>query len=171
MHYNQNTKTVALAPASVNQSQTATLIVDTRGFANAQFIVLPQTASASTRIVALSIAQGDTTAAFTNVSGYVGGTNSANGFTLPAEMPITEATAVQPLVLNVDLVGKQRYLRLSYTPGTTQVVGAICNLSRPATSPDSIGEAVAAQGSGATNGTGNTTLGVVVNGPFSQLGA
>jgi hypothetical protein len=170
MHYNQNTKTVSLAPASVNNSQTATLIVDTRGFANAQFVVLPQTASATTRIVALSIAQGDTTAAFTNVSGYVGGTDSANGFTLPAEMS-TSATAVQPLVLNVDLVGKQRYLRLSYTPGTTQVVGAICNLSRPATSPDSIGEAVAAQGSGATNGTGNTTLGVVVNGPFSQLGA
>ena len=29
MHYNQNTKTISLAPASVNQSQTATLIVDT----------------------------------------------------------------------------------------------------------------------------------------------
>jgi hypothetical protein len=168
MHYNQNTKTISLAPASVNQSQTATLIVDTKGFANAQFVVLPQTASATTRVVALSIAEGDTTAAFTNVTGYVGGTNSADGFTLPAEMA-TSATAVQPLVLNVDCLGKKRYLRLSYTPGTTQVVGAICNLSRPATAPDSIGEAIAAQGSGATNGTGNTTLGVVVNGPFSQL--
>ena len=168
MHYNQNTKTISLAPASVNQSGTATLIVDTLGFENAQFVVLPQTASATTRVVALSIAEGDTTAAFTNVTGYVGGTNSASGFTLPAEMA-TSATAVQPLVVNVDCLGKKRYLRLSYTPGTTQVVGAICNLSRPATAPDSIGEAVAAQGSGATNGTGNTTLGVVVNGPFTQL--
>jgi hypothetical protein len=86
MHYNQNTKTISLAPASVNQSGTATLIVDTLGFANAQFVVLPQTASATTRVVALSIAEGDTTAAFTNVTGYVGGTNAADGFTLPAEM-------------------------------------------------------------------------------------
>lgn len=168
MHYNQNTKTISLAPASVNQSGTATLIVDTLGFANAQFVVLPQTASATTRIVALSIAEGDTTAAFTNVTGYVGGTNSANGFTLPAEMA-TSATAVQPLVINVDCLGKKRYLRLSYTPGTTQVVGAICNLSRPAIAPDSIGEAVAAQGTSGALGTGNTTVGLVVNGPFSQL--
>ena len=170
MHYNQNVKTVTLAPASVATNATATLIVDTRGFANAQFVVLPQTASANTRMLTLAIAQGDTTAAFTNVSGYVGGTNSDNGFTFPLETP-TAATAVQPLVLNVDLLGRQRYLRLSYTPGATQVVGAICNLSRPATSPNSIGEAVAAQGSGATNETGNTTLGLVVNGPFNQLGA
>jgi hypothetical protein len=168
MHYNQNTKTISLAPASVASNATATLIVDTLGFANAQFVVLPQTASATTRVIALNIAEGDTTAAFTNVTGYVGGTNSASGFTLPAEMA-TSATAVQPLVVNVDCLGKKRYLRLSYTPGTAQVVGAICNLSRPATSPDSIGEAVAAQGSGETNGTGNTTLGVVVNGPFTQL--
>ncbi|MEY3021471.1 MAG: hypothetical protein RIS86_669 [Planctomycetota bacterium] len=168
MHYNQNTKTISLAPASVNQSGTATLIVDTLGFANAQFVVLPQTASATTRVVALSIAEGDTTAAFTNVTGYVGGTNSANGFTLPEEMA-TSATAVQPLVVNVDCLGKKRYLRLSYTPGTTQVVGAICNLSRPATAPDAIDEAIASQGTSGAHGTGSTTLGVVVNGPFSQL--
>jgi hypothetical protein len=168
MHYNQNTKTISLAPASVNQSGTATLIVDTKGFANAQFVVLPQTASATTRVVALSIAEGDTTAAFTNVTGYVGGTNAADGFTLPAEMA-TSATAVQPLVVNVDCLGKKRYLRLSYTPGTTQVVGAICNLSRPATAPDAIDEAIASQGTSGAHGTGSTTLGVVVNGPFSQL--
>ena len=168
MFHSQNMKTIALAPASVATNATATFIVDCAGFAEAQFVLLPQTASATTRIATLAIAQGDTTAAFTNVTGYVGGTNSASGFTFPLETP-TSATAVQPLVLNVDLLGKQRYLRLSYTPGATQVVGAVCNLTRPATSPNSVGEAIAAVGSGATNSAGNTTLGVVVNGPFEQL--
>lgn len=168
MFHSQNMKTIALAPASVATNATATFIVDCAGFAEAQFVLLPQTASATTRIATLAIAQGDTTAAFTNVTGYVGGTNSANGFTLPAETP-TSATAVQPLVLNVDLRGKKRFLQLSYTPGTAQVVGAICNLSRPATSPDSISEAISAQGTNGTHGAGNTTVGVVVNGPFTQL--
>jgi hypothetical protein len=170
MFHNQNVKTIALAPATAASNATNTMIVDTLGFASAQFILLPQTASATTRMLALNISEGDTTAAFTNVTGYVGGTNSDNGFTLPAEVP-TGATAVQPLVINVDCLGKKRYLRLSYTPGTNQVVGAICNLSRPATSPDKIGEAIAAIGTGATNSAGNTTNGVVVNGPFNQLGA
>ena len=168
MFHNQNTRTISLAPASFNQTQTATLIVDTRGFAAAQFVVLPQTASATTRVVALKVGESDTTSSFTDITGYVGGTNSASGFTLPAEMA-TGATSVQPLVLNVDLRGKKRFLQLSYTPGTAQVVGAICNLSRPATSPDSISEAISAQGTNGTHGAGNTTVGVVVNGPFTQL--
>jgi hypothetical protein len=170
MHYNQDTRTIPLNPTSVASNATATLIVDTRGYANAQFIVLPATAAATTRVLTLKVGESDNTSTFTDVSGYVGGTNAANGFTLPAEMA-TAPTAVQPLVLNVDLIGKKRYLQLSYTPGTTVVVGAICNLSRPATSPDAISEAISAQGTNGAHGAGNTTVGVVVNGPFTQLGA
>ena len=162
MFHSQNVKTISLAPASVASNATATLIVDTRGFEEAQFIVLPQTAAATTQILALAIAEGDTTSSFSNVTGYVGGTNAANGFAFPAEVS-TAATAVQPYVINVDCLGKKRYLRLSYTPGTTTVVGAICNLHRPATSPDSVSEAVASQGTNGAHGAGSTTLGLVVN--------
>lgn len=162
MFHSQNTKTISLAPASVATNATATFIVDTKGFEEAQFVVLQQTASATTQILALSIAEGDTTSSFSNVTGYVGGTNATNGFAFPAEVS-TAATAVQPYVINVDCLGKKRYLRLSYTPGAATVMGAICNLSRPTTSPDKIGEAVGSQGTNGAHGAGSTTLGLCVN--------
>lgn len=170
MQFNQTTRTIPLAPTSVASNATATLIVDTAGFDAAQFIVLPQTAGATTRVLTLKVGESDTTSSFTDVTGYVGGTNSAGGFTLPLQMA-TSPTAVQPLVLNVDLIGKKRYLQLSYTPGTTVVVGAICNLSRPATAPNVISEAISAQGTDGAHGAGNTTVGVVVNPGSAQLGA
>ena len=172
MQFNQTTRTIPLAPTSVASNATATLIVDTAGFDAAQFIVLPQTAGATTRVLTLKVGESDTTSSFTDVTGYVGGTNSAGGFTLPTEMATaTSGTSVQPLVLNVDLIGKKRYLQLSYTPGTTVVVGAICNLSRPATAPNVISEAISAQGTNGAHGAGNTTVGVVVNPGSQQLGA
>ena len=157
----QNVKFIPLAPASVASNATASLIVDTRGFAEASFCVLQATASATTKPITLTIAQGDTTSAFTTISGYDGGTAATNA-PQTVEAP-TSATACPPIILNVDCLGKRRYLRLQMTPGTTQVLGAVCVLGRPAIGPDSLNEVIATQGTDGAHGTVTTTNGLVVN--------
>jgi hypothetical protein len=76
---------------------------------------------------------------------------------------------VQPYVLNVDLEGKQRYLRLQISPVTTITYAFTCNLSRPAQSPNVTSEAVAKLGTDGANLAGSTSVGLVVNpdGPLS----
>lgn len=161
MLYSQNVKFIPLAPASVASNATATLIVDTKGFAEASFCVLQAAAAATTKPITLTIAEGDTTSAFTAISGYNGGTAATNS-PQTVEAP-TSATACPPIILNVDCLGKKRFLRLQMTPGTTQVLGAVAVLGRPAIGPDSLNEVIATQGTDGTHGTVTTTNGLVVN--------
>ena len=163
MYHSQNVKTIALAPTSIASNATATLIVDTKGFAEAQFVLLPGTTNTvSNNFATLRLDEGDTTSSFGAVPGYVGGTNSADGFTIPINQ-VTSATAANPYVFNVDLRGRKRYLRLTATPKTAVLIGGLCNLHRPATSPDSIAEAAAAGGADGVAVGATTTLGLVVN--------
>ena len=169
MLYSQNTKFIPLAPASVASNATATLIVDTKGFAEASFCVLQATASAAShKPITLTIAQGDTTdaTAFSTITGYNGGTNATNS-PQTVEAP-TSATACPPIILNVDCLGKKRYLKFDMTPGTTQVLGAVAVLGRPAIGPDSLNEVIATQGTSGAHGTVTTTNGLVV-GPDGRL--
>ena len=169
MHYNQDVKTISSNPATVTNGGTGTFIVDTRGFGAAQFVVSPGIANNATNIpTVLKISQGDTTSAFTDLTGYVGGTNAAGGFTIPTNVA-TAAADVQPYVFNVDLEGKQRYLRLQISPVTTITYAFTCNLSRPAQSPNVTSEAVAKLGTDGANLAGSTSVGLVVNpdGPLS----
>lgn len=161
MLYSQNVKFIPLAPASVASNATATLIVDTKGFAEASFCVLQAAAAATTKPITLTIAEGDTTSAFTAISGYNGGTAATNS-PQTVEAP-TSATACPPIILNVDCLGKKRFLRLQMTPGTTQVLGAVAVLGRPAIGPDSLNEVIATQGTDGAHGTVTTTNGLVVN--------
>ena len=162
----QSVKYIPLAPASVANSATATLIVDRAGFNEVAFCILQATASATTKPLTLTVAQGDTTSAFTTITGYDGGTAATNS-PQTVEAP-TSATACPPMILNVDCLGKRRYLRLQITPGTTQVLGAVAVLSRPAISPDSLNESIATQGTDGAHGTVTTTNGLVV-GPGGRL--
>ena len=163
MFHNQNTKTISLAPASYTNGATAALVVDTKGFGAAQFVVTPGSGGAATNAISvLKIEEGDTTSSFSNVTGYVGGTNAAGGFTIPANIA-TAATSAQPYVLNVDLLGRKRYLKLSVSPSTTQVIGAVVSLGRAAVAPDKLSEAIAAGGADGTQVAGSTTLGLCVN--------
>jgi hypothetical protein len=166
----QDKKTICNSPATVTAGGTGTMIVDTRGFSEAQFVIAPSAGTGATNNpTVLKIEHGDSTSAFGNLTGYVGGTNSDGGFTIPSAIA-TAATAVQPYVLNVDLRGKKRFLRLSISPQTTITYGFACNLSRPAQSPNVIGEAVNGLGTDGAHVAGSTTLGLVVN-PQGQLGA
>ena len=166
MLYSQNVKFIPLAPASIASNATATLIVDRKGFDEVSFCVLQATAAATTKPIILTIAEGDTTAAFTTISGYNGGTNATNS-PQTVEAP-TSATACPPMILNVDCLGKKRFLRLQVTPGTTQVLGAVAVLGRPAIGPDSLNEVIATQGTDGAHGTVTTTNGLVV-GPDGRL--
>ena len=166
MLYSQNVKFIPLAPASIASNATATLIVDRKGFDEVSFCVLQATAAATTKPITLTIAEGDTTAAFTTISGYNGGTNATNS-PQTVEAP-TSATACPPMILNVDCLGKKRFLRLQVTPGTTQVLGAVAVLGRPAIGPDSLNEVIATQGTDGAHGTVTTTNGLVV-GPDGRL--
>ena len=162
MLYSQNVKFIPLAPASIANNATATLIVDRKGFDEVSFCVLQATASAAShKPFTLTIAEGDTTSAFTTISGYNGGTAATNS-PQTVEAP-TSATACPPIILNVDCLGKKRFLRLQMTPGTTQVLGAVAVLGRPAIGPDSLNEVIATQGTDGAHGTVTTTNGLVVN--------
>lgn len=158
---NQDVKTICSNPATVTNGGTGTFIVDTKGFGAAQIIVAPSAGSGATNVpTVLKLEQGDTTSAFGALAGYEGG--ATNGFTIPTAIA-TAATAVQPYVLNVDLRGKKRFLKLSVSPQTTVTYAFVANLSRPATSPDSIGEAIAVLGTDGAHAAGTTTVGLVVN--------
>ena len=161
MLYSQNVKYIPLAPASIASNATATLIVDTKGHAEVSFCVLQAAAAATTKPITLTIGEGDTTSAFTTISGYNGGTAATNS-PQTVEAP-TSATACPPIILNVDCLGKKRYLKLDMTPGTTQVLGAVAVLGRPAIGPDSLNEVIATQGTSGAHGTVTTTNGLVVN--------
>jgi hypothetical protein len=166
MHHNQSVKTICSNPATVTNGGTGTFIVDTRGFASAQIIVAPSAGSGATNVpTVLKLEHGDATNAFGNLDGYVGG--ATNGFTIPTAIA-TAATAVQPYVLNVDMLGKKRYLKLSVSPQTTVTYAFVANLSRPAIAPDSVGEAIAALGTDGAHVAGTTTVGLVVN-PGGEL--
>jgi hypothetical protein len=162
----QNVKFIPLAPASVANNATATLIVDRKGYDEVSFCVLQAAASATTKPLTLTVAQGDSTSSFTAITGYNGGTAATNS-PQTVEAP-TSATACPPIVLNVDCIGKARYLRLQMTPGTTQVLGAVAVLGRPAIGPNSLNEVIATQGTDGTHGTVTTTNGLVV-GPGGTL--
>ena len=161
MIHAQAKKFIPLAPASVASNATASLIIDRNGYNEVQFCVLQAAASATTKPITLTVAQGDTTSAFTTITGYNGGTATTNSFITP-NAP-TDATACPPIILNVDCLGKARYLRLQMTPGTTQVLGAVAVLGRPAIGPNALNEFIGTQGTDGAHGTVTTSTGLVVN--------
>ena len=161
MYSNQDVKTICSDPATVSNGGTGTFIVDTRGFGAAQFIVAAGIGNVvSNTPTVLSLSDGDTTSAFTNITKYVGG--GTGGFAIPTNVA-TASADVQPYVLNLDLKGVKRYVRLQISPRTTVNYAFVCNLSRPASSPDVTSEAVARLGTNGENLAGNTNVGLVVN--------
>lgn len=161
MIHTQAVKYIPLAPASVATNATATLIVDRRGFDEVAFCITQAAAASNAKPTVLTVADGDTTSAFTTITGYNGGTATTNSFITP-DAP-TAATACPPIILNVDCAGKRRFLRLQMTPGATQVLGAVAILGRPDVGPNSLNEFIATEGASGVAGTVTTSTGLVVN--------
>ena len=76
---------------------------------------------------------GDTTSAYADVSGFVGGTS----FTFPTPANTSADTVVR---FDVDLRGKKRYLKVVATGNATGSVYSVARLGKPEDGPDTASE-------------------------------
>jgi hypothetical protein len=127
MIYDQNTKKkVLIAPASVGTTA-VTGMVDTRGHSYLTVDYIGATAAAGALPAALKLGESDSTQNFTDITGAVGGTDAAGGFTIPA----IDTANPQIVSFKVDLRGRKRYVQLSVTgTATARLTSAIATLSR-----------------------------------------
>lgn len=130
MNEAQNTKKVIMVLPQAIGTDSVTGQVDCKGWDYCTIDVIGQTAAAGDVMTTLKIGQGDTTSAFTDISGAVGGTD----FTIPA--PNTSTGDI--ISFEVDTKTKKRYLQLTMVgDATTRLTAVTATLSRgeqPATS-------------------------------------
>lgn len=120
---------LVIAPVSKTNGATASASFDTLGFDYASIDVAIPTADTTTDGVSvLKVSESDdTTTTVTDVVALVGGTatSATVGFVLPAGK-----TSGNTLVkMNIDLKKRKRYLTLTCSPRTTQLLTAFANLS------------------------------------------
>lgn len=132
MKFGSSSARSLLPPASVASSATAAHTLDCSGYDELIWDVEFGTNTTTNGNVAkLQVLDSDITDAtgFATVAGLVGGTNSAGGFTIPAQSVTGVGTIVQ---FQIDLRARKRYLQLQVTPGTSgaHVLGANAQLFR-----------------------------------------
>lgn len=114
---------VVISPVSKTNGATATGTVDCKGFDFVTLDLVAATAdTASNKPSVLTLTEGDTTSAFATFSGCVSGTD----YTIPS----ASTSAAQVYKFNLDLRGRKRYLKLTVSPRTTQIVCALANLHK-----------------------------------------
>lgn len=121
---------IAISQSSTTNGATASGNIDTLGYNYLSIDVITSTSDAvSNNPSVLKLSQNDTTvvSTFSDISGCVGDTD----FTIADA--VTSGT--WGAKFNVNLVGKKRYIKVSITPVTTQVITAIGNLSKGDISP------------------------------------
>jgi hypothetical protein len=133
MNHVAATKSVEKIEASVANSATHSIEIDTLGFAYASIDVAfsPFTAAATAAATVLRLAQSNASGSGqTNVSGFVGGTD----FTVAAGST-TGAAVGYSHRFDIDLRGKSRYLTVYATPALTVGVATVARLSRGEAGP------------------------------------
>lgn len=140
---------VCITPASFTNGATAGAgntneYVDTKGWKQADFSVILSAADVvSNAPSVLKVQEADVTNAssFADVSGFVGGTD----FTIGSAY--TNSAGQNVYNLNVPVLGgRKRYLRLQVSPRTTQIVAAVCDLSRGENNPGTAAQTGAISG-------------------------
>ena len=122
-------KSVMVFSASTSNAGTAAGTFDTRGYDYVVIDVIEQTSNNVTNNCSvLKVAESDATENFTNVPGLVGD----DDFTIANSNTSVPQVAVQ---WRVDLRGRKRYLQVSASPVTTQVLTCIAHLHRAAETP------------------------------------
>jgi hypothetical protein len=114
---------VVITPASTTNAATAVGNVDTLGFDWVTIDCFMTTSNAVTNNPSvLKLAESDDTVVtnFSDISGFEGDSD----WTIPAAV----TSGDWAVKFNVDLRGRKRYLRLSVSPVTTQIIAAIANL-------------------------------------------
>jgi len=108
--------------------------IDTLGFNYASIDVAfePVAAAGTNSAVAtvLKLEQGDTTSSYSNVTAFVGG--GSGGFTIPTPADTDTTTVVR---FNVDMRGKQRYLKVSASPQAASPICSVARLGKPEEAP------------------------------------
>jgi hypothetical protein len=131
--------------SSTTAAATATGTVDRLGYDYVRFAVLLPTSDSSTsdQPTVLKISECDTSnGTFTDVSGLIGGTNAANGFTIPlCKSAISNITAPYA-VINCDCRGRNRFLKISISPATTQIITVLAELQRAEVTPATTDQAL-----------------------------
>lgn len=116
-----NTKIVnVFAPVSLTAGATASGSFDTKGFGNCQLLFLTTTTHKPTSILvdhSDASGSGYSSCIATNAITYVDGTAS-----------VQQAMAA----ISIPLVGKKRYLKVTYNCGTAQLVDCVAMLGEPA---------------------------------------
>lgn len=117
----ENMKMVALiSPISKTAAASASGTVDTDGYDHATILTILDTAG--TNPTALVLGEGTATNSFTDLAEFVGDST----FTIPA----IDTDDPQVVRFEVDLITVKRYLELAVTAGATQVLSAVCILSK-----------------------------------------
>lgn len=135
MIHSQNEKVVASLPtAATGATATATLTIDTLGYDAASISVMRASASSTVFANALKVEESDNDSSYSNVTALVmGGTG---GFTVGA-ISVAATNSATIVEMDVDCKAKKRYLKVSYTPGASAVVGIVAKLSRAEEAPTS----------------------------------
>lgn len=139
----QNAKVQVLIKqeAATNAATLTSDNLDCRGFDELLLIVHGTTSNDATNNPSvLKVQESDDTVSsnFANVSGLVGDTD----FTIPAEPTATTNNA--KALINVNLQGRKRYLRVLISPVTTQTFSVLGVLSKASEAPNSATEQGAA---------------------------
>jgi hypothetical protein len=122
----QNTKTIVGA-INTNTSGVSTLSAefDTLGFSFAKIICLSSSTGAVAAAGTNKVEEGDTTSSYATFAGAIQGTDWT-------AVTTTNATSLAKLIFNVDLRGRKRYLKTTFTHATAGVGEVIiAELSNP----------------------------------------
>ncbi len=123
----QNTLSANIvAQASVATNASATGVLDTLGYDHASVdVFLDSAAAVSSNPVTLKLADCDTSnGTFVDITGLVG--DATDGFTVPN----ADTANAQIVRLNCDMRHRNRWLQVTVTPETAQVIGATAVLSK-----------------------------------------
>lgn len=133
MIHSQMEKVVAAVPTAVGSSA-VTLTIDTIGWDHASVSVLRASNASTVFASVLKIEQSDDNSTFSDLSGFVGGTD----FTIPAVSDTSSAAVVK---LDVNTQAKKRYLKVTATPAVSVNTIVTARLSRGENAPAAASEA------------------------------
>lgn len=134
MHALQGCKFVKMVESVALGTDSTTGRVDTKGWDYLTVLLNAVTAAAGDVMTTLKLGEGDTTSAFTDIAGAVGGTS----FTIP--VPNTSAGDI--VKFDVDLKARKRYVQLTMVgDATTRVTTVLGILSRGEIAPQTVTEA------------------------------
>lgn len=138
MNHLENSKSVTqIGTADTATNATAQHSVDTLGFEVASVdVIFEPVAAAGTNsavAIALKLQEGDTTASYSDVSGFVGGTD----FTIPTPGNTSDSNVVR---FDVSLRGRRRYLNVYATPNAASVIASNVRLGKGEDGPSSATE-------------------------------